>query len=67
VSPCGRASGSTIGLANPASPGSQPATFFKYDPSGKPVVDGQAANYPFLFQGIKHERRESSRGNLARE
>jgi hypothetical protein len=49
------ASGSTIALVNPASPGSPPAATFTYDPSGKPTVSGQANSFPFRYQGMEQE------------
>jgi hypothetical protein len=53
------ASGSTIGLVNPASPASQP-TAITYDPSGNPSSTSQGNSFPFLYQGMEHEFIEPS-------
>jgi hypothetical protein len=52
--PLADASGSTIALVNPASPGSQPPAI-SYDPSGTRSASGLGDSYPFLYQGMESE------------
>jgi hypothetical protein len=49
------ASGSTIALVNAASTPSPAATTYTYDPSGSATLNGQANNWPFLYQGVEKE------------